>query len=138
MGTSFFSIQSDTSHYHGDRIRVLFLVSGIVMLVGLPVFQQKIPFPVSLSVIAVVLLAFLAGLTNPKQVWFSFLDTAASLIGFLVFEYYAITNSSNLLDNFFLINQLLALFFFVAFYFSVKTLRGFYLKRTKKVDLPDS
>lgn len=124
FGTSSFE---KATHYYGDKIRVLFFLSGILMLVSLPVFQEKLPVETSLSLVAIVLLTFLAGITNPKQVWLSFLNTAASLIGLVVFEYYAVKNFANF-DNFFIINQLLAIIFFLAFYFSAKTLRGFYLR----------
>jgi hypothetical protein len=123
--------QGPKTHYYGDQIRVLFVIAGILMLLGLPLFQDKIPFSVWFSVGAIIVLIFLAGLTNPKQVWVSFLNTAASLIGFAVFEYYALTNSISLFEGFFLVNQLLAIIFLIAFYLSSKTLRGFYLNSRK-------
>lgn len=97
------------------------------MLIGLPIFQNRIPVPLGFSLVGLVLLAFLAGLTNPREFWTSLLDMVASLIGIGAFEYHAVKNFS-LSDYFFWVNQFLAIIFFLAFYFSVKTLRGFYLR----------
>lgn len=115
-------------HYHGDIVRVCFFASAALMLLGLPYFQDLIPLPISLSMGAIVMLIFLAGLTNPEQVWLIFLDTMASLLGVVIFEYFAVTNFS-VQSVFFWINQFLALLFLIAFYFSTKTLRGFYLRK---------
>ncbi len=118
----------DILHYYGDQVRVLLFIAGFIMLISLPFFKDLIPQPINFSIVAIVIVSFLAGLTNPKQVWTIYLDLVASLIGFLVFEYYAITNSGNLLNGFFVINQTLALLLLAAFYFSTKSLRGFYLR----------
>lgn len=115
-------------HYYGDQVRIILFLTGLVMLGGLPYFKDLIPTPANYSIFAIVVIAFLAGFTNPKQVWTIYLDLVVSLVGFLVFEYFAITNSSDLSSGFFLINQLLALLLLVAFYFSTKSLRGFYLR----------
>lgn len=116
-------------HYHGDIVRVLFLVIAFLMFVGLPFFQDEIPLPLSLSLGAVVFLVFLGGLTNPRQAWVVFLDTVVSLLGLSIFAYFSVTRFSSLeLTAFFLINQTLGLLFLVAFYFSTKTLRGMYLR----------
>lgn len=116
-------------HYHGDITRSLLVVAATLMLVGIPFFKDRVPFPLSLTIIVVVVLIFLAGLTNPKQVWLTFLEVVASASGFFVFEYYALFKFTNFTDIFFWANQTLALLFFFAFYFSTKTLRGFYLRQ---------
>ena len=115
-------------HYHGDIVRVCFFIAALLMLSGLPFFQDRIPLPVSLSMGAIVMLIFLAGLTNPLLVWLLFTDTVASLFGLVIFEYFAVTNF-DLSSVFFYINQTLAILFLIAFYFSTKSLRGFYLRK---------
>lgn len=83
--------ERDPKHYHGDIVRVCFFIASVLMLLGLPYFQSQIPLPISASLGAIVLLIFLAGLTNPIQVWFTFIDTIASLVGVVVFEYFAVS-----------------------------------------------
>jgi hypothetical protein len=114
-------------HYHGDYVRALIFTAGLLMLIGLPYFQNEINLPIYFSIIAVIILVFLAGLTNPKQVWIAYVDFVVSLLGFSIFEYEAVVGfGSN--QPLFLINQTIALVFFFALYFSTKTLRGFFLR----------
>lgn len=118
-------------HYHGDRTRTFLVIAATLMLIGLPFFKNQIPYPLSLSIITIVILIFLAGLTNPKLVWITFVEVTISALGFFVFEYFAIFKFTNFSDLFFWTNQILALLFFFAFYFATKTLRGFYLRYPK-------
>ena len=115
-------------HYHGDIVRVVFFIAGLIMIVGLPLFKEEINFPIYFSIFATMVLVILAGLTNPKQMWIAYLNLVVSLVGFVIFEYEAATKFDDLTSSFFIINQILALLFFTALYFSVKTLRGFYLR----------
>ncbi len=117
------------SHYHGDKVRVLFLAIALFMILGLPFFQEQIPLPLTLSLTSVIFLIFLAGLTNPRQVWVAFLNVVVSLGGLLIFEYFALINVDAISGAFFWVNQILAMMFLIAFYYSTKTLRGFYLRQ---------
>ncbi len=119
-------------HYYGDIVRIFFLLAAIVMLLSLPTLTEILPIPVYISIISIMALIFVAGLTNPVQKWVIILDVIMSAIGFLVFEYYAAKIFSQNIDFFlFLVNQILAAIFLFAFYFATKTMRGFLVKERK-------
>lgn len=117
-------------HYHGYRIRVLFVITGIIMAATLPIFSSLINLPVTISLIAIVSLAILGGFLNPIQKWIIFIDTIVSVIAFITFEYYAVNTYLHFSPNvslhiyFYWVNQIMALIFFLAVYLSIKTLRG--------------
>lgn len=112
------------SHYYGDRVRQLFLVGGVIMLIGIPFFNDYLPVPAIISLSAALLVVIVAGLTNPLQRWVMFIDVPVSLIAALSFEYHAISRIGDIPWLLFGIDQILALLFFFALYFSTKTLRG--------------
>ncbi len=112
------------SHYYGDTVRQLLIVSGLLMLASGPFFRSALPVPTVVSVLAVLVIVLAAGLINPQQRWTVTLTTIISLFGFLVFEYYAMISYSLAPQNFFWVNQILAILFFLALYLSTKTLRS--------------
>lgn len=118
-------------HYHGTLVRKLFLAGAIVMLLTLPSLNPLLPVPAFVSVLAILTIGFIAGLTNPKQKSVTAINTIAAAIAFVVFEYYAIDSIRlmNLNPELFWVNQLLAVNFFIAMYYSSKTLRGMMLNR---------
>ncbi len=117
-------------HYYGDRIRTLFMITGLLMAATLPFFSELIHLPVTISLIAMLGLAVLGGFLNPNQKWIIVLDTIVSILAFGTFEYYAVTTYLSVAPTsatnvyFYWLNQVFALFFFLAVYLSVKTLRG--------------
>ncbi len=114
-------------HYHGDIVRKLFLVSGVLMLVSYAFFWDLILVPISFSVLAVVLLVVLAGMENPRYVWLTLLNTVVSGFGCFAFAYTGIIHYQQAIPFnpwFFWSNQLLALLFLVATYYSSKTMRA--------------
>ena len=124
-------INRKLEHYYGDTIRALFLIGAVFMLIALPFTTPLIPFPIYFSIAVVLVLGFLAGITNPLLPFISFLNVLASILGAIAFEYTAIQSlsaQSALAFIFFFINQILALVFFIALYYSVKTLRGTLIK----------
>ncbi len=118
-------------HYHGDVVRAVLLTAALIMLVSLPFFKDLIPIPIVISVLAMLAIVFLAGLTNPKTVWAIVFDSLASMGGFLVFEYTALIYFGKNI-YFMLVNQTLAVIFFIAVYYSIKTLRGYFLRKKEK------
>jgi hypothetical protein len=119
----------NVTHYYGVYVRRLFLVAGLIQLLSLPYLDSFISIPLFFSTLAILVIVFFAGLTNPKQRWVANLNLFTSIVGLVVFEYFAVTAYSN--ENttmlFFLINQMLALIFFFSLYYSSKTIRGMYL-----------
>lgn len=111
-------------HYYGDIVRKLFLWGGLIMLLTLPFFNQFLPVPAFVSMLAILVIGLVAGFTNPLQRWVMFLDIVVALVGLIAFEYHAVSQYSVIPLLLFLIDQLLAVIFFFALYFSTKTLRG--------------
>lgn len=102
------------------------------MILGLPLINGLIPVSVHISIFSILILIFIAGLTNPAQKWVSIVDSLVSSIGFVVFEYFAVVTFSQSEDFLlFLINQTLAVLFLFAFYFATKTVRGFLVRERK-------
>src|SRR5574343_10099 len=116
-------------HYYGDAVRIIFIITGISMVAFLPFFSEIINLPIIYSVVGVLALAIVGGVLNPKQFYSIFINMIVSIIGFAIFEYYAIYTYSGLSSGvgretlFFWVNQAFALLF-VATYLSVKSVRG--------------
>ncbi|OGD95441.1 hypothetical protein A3F02_03260 [Candidatus Curtissbacteria bacterium RIFCSPHIGHO2_12_FULL_38_9b] len=124
-------------HYYGDVGRLFFLLGGVVMLFSLPLLNQMMPVPAYVSILIIVAVVFVAGITNPAQKWVHILDSVISLVGIILFEYLAILVYTQGNEFFtFLLNQTLAAIFLFAFYFSVKTVRGFVVPERKSDKSP--
>ncbi len=112
-------------HYYGDIIRRLFIIGALVMAATLPFFSPIIDKPILFSIMAILVLSVAAGLTSPTSPASALLNTFITLAGVVVFESYAVSQHKiGGIDKFFVLNQLLALIFIVALYYSIKTLRG--------------
>ena len=119
-------------HYYGDTVRRLFLAGGIIMLVTLPLFTNLLPTTTSVSVLIVLVLGFVAGLVSPAHRTVVVINTIVAGIGMFFYEYYAVTgyflpDGTAYKDLFVFTNQVLAIIFFFALYYSSKSVRG--LKR---------
>lgn len=118
-------------HYYGDVVRTLFLAAAVIMLLTLPFLDPRLPVPVSLSILAILIIGIIAGVTNPVKKSTAIVNTGISAIALTVFEYYAVktylaASFSNLM---FFVNQILALIFLFAIYYSTKTLRAMLLEK---------
>lgn len=116
----------NAGHYYGDIVRRLFLAGAVIMLVTYPYYSGSIPESPIFTFFAIVLVVLFAGITNPRQRWIAVANMIIAGAAVLIFEFYGFEfyrnyDSSN---GLFLVNQALALIFVIAFYFSVKTLRG--------------
>jgi hypothetical protein len=122
---------SKVPHYYGDLVRGFYIAGGIIMLLGLPFYADKTKIAFGVSLVAILVLVLLASLTNPRQKWVAILNVTFSAAAFLAFEYTAVSQGSlqdAFYSGFFWISQLLALDFFLATYYSGKTLRGIYFR----------
>jgi hypothetical protein len=119
-------------HYHGHIVRRLFVLAGLIMLVGLPFFASVVTGGVFLAISGILVLGLYAGLTTPKHTWIMWGDVVLSVLGSFTFEVIAISlyNRDGSMETYFVFNQALALVFFLALYFSVKTFRAMILKQT--------
>lgn len=118
-------------HYYGDIVRRLFLIASIIILLSLPLFYSILSDSILTFIIAVLVFGFLAGLTDPLKQKVALFDTCISALALVVFAYNAVhayTATSSILSPLFLVNEMLAILFFFALYYSVKTLRGMFLE----------
>jgi hypothetical protein len=117
-------------HYYGDIVRVLYLSSAIFMLLLLPFVTDYIPVPTYIALLIILTLGIVAGVTNPAQRWVAVLDTFIAFGGVFIFGYYSIESYLfySIFNLYFWANQIQAVIFLFALYFSVKTMRGFFLK----------
>ena len=117
-------------HYNGDIVRRIILSASLVIIVLTPFFIEYIPLPFFLGLAFALLLNIFSGLTNPKVVWTSVFDLVLGFVGTLVFGYFAIDAylQHSVLSLYFWINEMLAGIFFISLYFSIKTVRGFYIR----------
>lgn len=117
-------------HYYGDVVRILFVVGAVFMLVTLPVVRDLLSAPLGLSLFGIVLFCLAAGLTKPRNRWSTIANVLIAAAALLVFEYHAVDGYGRygFENHLFLINQLLAVNFLIAFYYAVKTARGIFIK----------
>ena len=113
-----------SAHYYGDVTRQFYLVIAIIMLVGTPFFHDRIPVSASVSIIGVLVLAVIAGLTNPRLRSVIIFDFLVSLFIFLAFGWQLVSSYQISVDPFFFANLCLSILALFALYFSSKTIRG--------------
>ena len=109
-------------HYYGDIIRNLFIIAGLAMLATLPILKTEVPVSVPFSLVFVLVVGLAAGLTSPHHRWIMAVNAVIAFCGVAMFEYAAV-NLSELWSLFFWTNQFLAIVFFIALYYSAKSLR---------------
>lgn len=116
----------DIPHYHGHTVRQIFFACGIIMLLGLTFFYDEIRVGTFLPLFGVLFIGLIAGFTNPRQKISIFLDVVISLLSLAFFELSAVYRyqAYGINDGYFVFAQMLSILFFVALYYSAKTLRG--------------
>lgn len=121
-------------HLYTRTVRRLLFTAGLLMVVGLPFFAKLVAMPPFIGVLATVAIVTLAGLTNPDMKQIMYLDAISSFFGFLFFEYIAVRHYLSIsgVDLLFLFNQTLAVVFFLALFFCIKTIRTFVLQKVVK------
>jgi hypothetical protein len=112
-------------HYYGDIVRIIFIVGAIFILIGLPQMTELFRLPIILPIFAIALLGISAGITNPVQKFSLRLNIVVSILFLIVFAYTGwYSYKTNIGGGVAFANQLLAILFLVASYFSIKSLRG--------------
>lgn len=118
-----YAAESDgVPHYYGDTVRMLFIIAGIAILLTLPLLKTEVPVSIPLSLLFVLVVDIAAGLTGPRHRPVMAANAVIALCGVAIFEY-AAANLSELWGAFFWANQFLAVVFFIALYYSAKSLR---------------
>ena len=113
-------------HYYGDTVRRLFLAGAVVMLLSIPISGPLLFQNLFVGVIVALVLTLLAGLTNPRQRGVALISAIVSAVAFVLFEMAALQSFSMYNANtlLFFLQQILALNFLLALYFSIKSWRG--------------
>ena len=122
--------QEKIPHYYGDIVRILFFIAGVVMLFSLPFFYSLLAVPVNVSILVILGMAFLAGIISPRHFPVAAVESFISIILFLFFENTAMNyfiSGENIIYA--ILNQILAIIFFIAIYYSIKTVRGFLYRK---------
>ncbi len=112
-------------HYYGDLVRIIFIIGAVFVLIGIPYMTKALGVPAIIPIIAVAMLGVTAGITNPIQLFSLRLNVAISVIFLIFFAYigwYAYNEGGNGVIGF--SNQVGAVLFLIASYYSVKSLRG--------------
>ena len=112
-------------HYYGDAVRIIFIIGAVLILWGLTGMVSLLHIPIILPIVAVAALAIAAGITNPAQKFSLQLNAALSVIFLIAFAYTAwYAHEQNIGGSVEFANQIAAVLFLVASYFSIKSLRG--------------
>ncbi|MFZ2167819.1 MAG: hypothetical protein WAV50_03030 [Minisyncoccia bacterium] len=113
-------------HYHGDEVRVLFLVSAVVLIVAQST-GANLPLSSTGAVIAAIILVVAAGVTNPAQSGIHWLNAIVAIVGTLLFGTSAVEHyraGISVFDPSFTAIEALALLSLVALYYTTRTIRG--------------
>lgn len=113
-------------HYHGDGVRVIFVVSAVVLIVARST-GADIPLSTTGAVIAAIFLVIAAGITNPAQHGIHWMNAFVAIVGTLLFGTSAIDHyraGLSIFDPSFAYIETLALLSLFALYFITRTIRG--------------
>lgn len=117
-------------HYHGDSVRIIFVVSAIILIVAQST-GANLPLSTTGAVLSAMMLVIAAGITNYALYWIHWINAVLAIMGILLFgttavDYYraglSISNSS------FIYIEALSLLSLLALYFTIRTIRGLHLR----------
>ncbi len=115
-----------TAHYHGDEVRVLFLVSALVLVVAESI-GADLPLSTTNAVIAAIILVITAGITNPAQFGIHWFNALIAIVGTLIFGTSAVDHyraGLSIFDSSFASIEALSLLSLLSLYFTTRTIRG--------------
>lgn len=113
-------------HYHGDEVRVLFLVGALVIIIAQST-GADLPLSTTGAVVSAALLVIFAGITNPMQSGIHWFNALFALAGTLLFGISAVNHyraGLSVFDASFAATEALALLSLLALYFTTRTIRG--------------
>lgn len=117
-------------HYHGDSVRVIFVVSAIVLIVAQST-GAELPLTTTEAVVSAVALVVAAGITNHALFFIHWANAIISATGTILFgtnaveHYRAGVSASNVS---FVYIEALSLLSLLALYFAIRTVRGLHLR----------
>ncbi|MSU74437.1 hypothetical protein EXS57_01515 [Candidatus Kaiserbacteria bacterium] len=113
-------------HYHGDKTRVIFVASAIILIVAQST-GVELPLSTTSAVVWATVLVIAAGVTSPTQTGIHWFSALLSLAGTLLFGITAVSTyraGVSLANPSFLYIEALALLSIVALYLNTRTIRG--------------
>ena len=113
-------------HYHGDEVRVLFVMSAIVLFVAQST-GADLPLSTVGAVTSTVVLVIAAGITSPRQSAIHWFNAFLAVAGTLLFGISAVTHyraGISVFDSSFASTEALALLSLLSLYFTTRTIRG--------------
>ncbi len=117
-------------HYHGDSVRILFVIGAIVIIVAKST-GAEIPLSSFGSVVAAVVLVIAAGITNPTQFWIHWANAFLAIYGTIIFGTTAVEHyraGTSIFDSSFIYVEAIALLSLIALYFTTRTVRGLHMR----------
>ncbi len=117
-------------HYHGDGVRVLFVISAVLLIVAQST-GAELPLSTFGTVIAAVVLVIAAGITNPAQFGIHWANAFLAMFGVLIFGTTAVNHyraGASFFDSSFVYVEALAILSLIALYFTTRTVRGLHMK----------
>ena len=119
-------------HYHGDEVRVIFVINAILLIVAQST-GAELPFSTSGAVVAAVVLVVMAGITNPVVAWIHWANAFIALIGTLLFGTAAVAHyraGLSFFDSSFMFIEAITFLSLIALYFTTRTIRGIFQRIT--------
>jgi len=117
--------ESRPTHYHGDTVRILFLLaSGFIFATRF--VGAALPFSFGAIMLLILTLVIAAGITNPAQKWIHYVNMLVSIAGTITFgglAFSRIETAEQLFSSDVLV-VLIATLFLAALYFATRTVRG--------------
>jgi hypothetical protein len=111
-------------HYHGDTVRMLFILVAVLSAVAIPLWGDLLPFGLIPQLAGILILVLLAGLTNPHSETVMWINTVVAGLGVLVLEASAISFYNVDPIGLFFAREVSVVLLLIAFYFSIKTVRA--------------
>ena len=113
-------------HYHGDTVRILFVVAAILIF-ATKIIAPSVSFSFGALMLLILTLVIAAGITNPVQKWIHSVNMLIAIAGAVTFGWLSfsrIETSEHLFSADGLV-VVTALIFLTALYYTTSTVRGF-------------
>lgn len=112
------------AHYYGDMIRSLFLGGTALMVFAAPFYTEELFAEIPFIIIGAVVFVALAGLTNPVSKFVMTANATCAGAAAIVYGAWGLLSYTSEDPIAFVLREVIAIIFFFALYFSVKTLRN--------------
>jgi hypothetical protein len=132
-----FMKKKNVPHYYGDSVRNMFIASAVIYAIALPLFGSLLPFNIYVGIGIVLLLVFLAGITNPHSKFLMFANVLVAGIGVYLMQTAAVSFFNQDSSILFILRQAVVILLLIAFYDSVKTARNMLIGKIGITPAPD-